>query len=128
MTESAQEFIKRKEIQFKKNLEKGKLIGMKAISREGKHGYLREAWTFMAQHNLKEKVFIIERLRRMEIKGKTVHKNIKIGDVEYRIGYYIVGHIRKAKGRWMWGQFCPLVPQQDFNKLMKKAQKEKTIV
>lgn len=128
MTLSAKQFIEQKEEQFKKDLEKKKLIGMKDISREGKHGFLREAWTFMIQHNLEAKVFVIERLRRAEIRGTTVHKKIKIGDIEYRVGYYIVGHIRNAKGRWVWGQFCPLIPQEDFNKLIQKARKEKTII
>ena len=128
MTISAEQFIAQKEVQFQKDLENKKLIGMKDISREGKHGFLREAWTFMVQHNLEEKVFVIERLRRAEIQGTTAHKKIEIGDVEYRIGYYIVGHIRNAKGRWVWGQFCPLIPQKDFDKLMEKARKEKTII
>ena len=126
MTLSAEQFIAQKEEQFQKDLGKKKIIWMKDISREGKHGFLREAWTFMMQHNLETKVFVIERLRKAEMQGTTVHKKIKIGDIEYRIGYYIVGHIRKAKGHWMWGQFCPLIPQKDFDKLMEKARKEKT--
>jgi len=32
----------------------------------------------MVKYNLKEKVFIIERLRRIEINGKTVHSDIKM--------------------------------------------------
>lgn len=71
---------------------------------------------------------MIERLRRAEIIGRTIHKEIKIGDVEYRIGYYIVGHIGRANSKWVWGQFCPLIPQKDFDKLIQKARKEKTII
>lgn len=52
---TADEFIDRKEQQFQKDLKAKKLIAMKDISREGKHGYLREAWTFMVQHNPKAK-------------------------------------------------------------------------
>ncbi len=123
--ETAKQFIKRKGEQFKKE----KLIGMKDIGIEGKFYFAREAWTFMPQYNLNEKVFVIERLRKENIEGKISHKKtFKKGEIEYRIGYYIVGKIGRAKGRWIWGQFCPLIPKSDFDKLIKKAKKEKTII
>ena len=50
---------------------------MKDISRKGKHIFEREAWTFMTQHNLEEKVFVIERLRRIGIEGENTHKYLK---------------------------------------------------
>jgi len=41
----------------------------------------------MPQHNLKQKVFVIERLRRIKIEGTPAHpKTAKTGDIEYRIG------------------------------------------
>lgn len=120
--ETCEEFIKRKES------ENSILKPFKDIGRKGSHRYFREAATYMVQHNLKEKVFVIERLRREEIIGEISHKDLKKGDIEYRIGYYIVGKIRKANGRWVWGQFCPLIPMHDFNKLMEKARKEGTLL
>ncbi len=83
--ESNKQFIERKNKDFKKF----KLIPMKDIGRKGKHYWKREAWTFMIQHNLPEKVFIIERLRKVRISGTLSHPFV-VGEVEYRIGYYIV--------------------------------------
>lgn len=103
-------------------------VTMKDVGREGSHEFEKVEWTFMVQHNLKNKVFVIERLKRVKIHGKTVHKDIKIGDVEYRFGYFIVGKIGMAKNKWWWGQSCPLIPHQDFAKLLKKAKKEGTLL
>ena len=122
--ETSQEFIARKNLEFQKK----KPIKMKDISRKGFGIFEREAWTFMVQHNLNEKVFVIERLRRIEIRGKTSHELLKIGDVEYRIGYYMIGKNGRVNGRWTWGQYCPLIPQEDFKKLIDKATKEGVIV
>jgi hypothetical protein len=119
-----QEFIKRKNKQFKKR----KIIQIKDIGRKGKHFFVREAWTFLPQSNLKNKVFVIERLRKESTEGKLAYGNWKKGDIEYRIGYYIVGKIGKAKGKWVWGQFCPLIPANDLKRLLEKAKKEKTVL
>ncbi len=124
-TESANKFIQRKNIEFKKN---NSSIAMKDIGRKGKFYLKREAWTLLPQSNLSDKVFILERLRKEKFAGKLAYKNSwKKDDVEYRIGYFIVGKIGRAKGKWIWGQFCPMIPCKDFNKLIKKAKREKTI-
>lgn len=129
MSESATDFIKRKEETFKKDLSKGRLVNMKDIGRKGAVGFLREAWTFMVQSNLDEKVFCIERLVKTKQTGKLVHKkSFKIGDIEYRIGYYIVGKNGIKKNRWTWGQSCPMIPKKDLNRLIAKAKKEKVII
>ena len=105
-----------------------KAIGMKDIGRKGRHLFVREAWTFMQQHNLSEKVFVIERLRKIKYHGRLAHRSMfREGDIEYRIGYFIVGRIGNRKGRWTWGQFCPLIPARDLKKLLKKAKREMTI-
>jgi len=39
-----------------------------------------------------------------------------------------VGRIGKAKGKWIWGQFCPLILHGDLKKLLTKAKKEKVII
>jgi len=123
--ESAEEFIKRKNELFKEN----NIIKVKDISRTGNHFWIREAWTFMPQFNLNEKVFVIERLRRDSYEGQTEgQKQWDKGDIEYRFGYYIVGKIGRAKGRWVWGQFCPFIPKEDLKKLLKKAEEEGTIL
>jgi len=126
-SETTQQFIKRKKEQFEKD--KDKLIGMKDIGRKGRFYFIKEAITFMPQHNLDEKVFIIERLRKAKTEGKITHtKGWKKGEIEYRVGYYIVGRIGRAEGKWIWGQFCPLIPKADFDKLIKKAKREGTIL
>lgn len=122
--ETYQEFIERKNKEFFKDT----LKPFKDIGRKGSHRFKREAWTFMVQHNLKNKVFVIERLRREEFIGQNSHSDLKIGDVEYRIGYWIVGKIGRANSKWVWGQFCPLIPIEDFNPLIEKARKEGTIL
>ena len=124
-TESAKDFIERKNKQFKAS----NTIKVKDIGRQGRHFWIREAWTFMPQSNLAEKVFVIERLRKESYEGKlTYKKQWKRGEIEYRIGYYIVGRIGRAKGKWVWGQFCPFVPEKDLKKFLKKGKKEKTIL
>jgi len=124
--ESVANFIKRKNIQFKKE----NLIPMKDIGRKGRFYLKREAWTFLPQSNLKnDKVFILERLKKEKFTGNLSYKYAwKKGDIEYRLGYFIVGKIGRAKGRWIWGQFCPLIPVGDFLKLINKAKKERIII
>jgi len=123
--ETCQDFIKRKNKEYQKQ----KLIPMKDIGRQGKHVWIREAWTFMPQTGLKEKVFVFERLKRAKIEGKATHaESVQVGDIEYRIGYYMVGKNGRANGRWIWGQFCPMVPKDDFKKLIDLAKKDEVII
>lgn len=122
--ETYKEFIKRKNIEFKKSM----LIPLKDIGRNGKYFFKRESWTFLPQYNLENKVFLIERLRLIKKEGQTSHANVKIGDIEYRFGYYIVGKIGRAKNKWTWGQYCPIIPGSDLKKLLKKAKREGTLL
>lgn len=121
---TAEEFIEKKNSQFKIN----SVIKVKDIGRKGTCFFVREAWTFLVQSNLSEKVFIIERLRKELTKGKIIHQSSwNKGDIEYRIGYFIIGKIGKTRERWVWGQFCPLIPHQDLISLLDKAKKDGTI-
>ena len=70
MSESANQFIKRRSGAFRKNLNKYKnnpmdcyLKWLPDINRIGQYGFIREAWTFMPQFNVKDKLFIIERFK-----------------------------------------------------------------
>ena len=121
---TAAEFIKKKNEQFSKD----PIIKVKDIGREGSHFFYREAWTFLQQSNLPEKVFVIERLRKESIEGALAYPGWHKGDVEYRIGYYIVGRIGRAKGKWVWGQFCPLIPANDLHRLLEKAKAEGVLI
>ncbi|HCX26009.1 MAG: hypothetical protein UX08_C0004G0011 [Candidatus Collierbacteria bacterium GW2011_GWB1_45_35] len=124
ITLTASEFIAKKNDDFNMNHE----VGVKDIGRKGRYYYHREAWTFRIQSNLPKKVFVIERLRKESTEGELTYGNWKKGDIEYRIGYYIVGRIGKASGRWVWGQFCPLIPSNDLVALLDQAKKEGVIV
>ncbi len=121
---TADEFIAKKNKDFAKK----EVVGVKDIGRKGRNIWFREAWTFMPQSNFDEKVFVIERLRKESYEGHLVRqKQWNKGDIEYRIGYYIVGKIGRAKGRWVWGQFCPLLPAKDLSNLLEKAKREGVI-
>lgn len=126
--ELTHDFIKRKEEQFKKELEKNKQVSMKDIGGEGTLNFIREKWFFLPASNLpKAKVFVIEKLRKVKSDGKLAHKDAwKEGEVEYRIGYYIVGKIGRAKNKWWWGQSCPIIPTSDLEKIMKQIKKMET--
>jgi hypothetical protein len=87
---------------------------------------VREAWLFQ-QTNNPSKVFVVERLRRHAIEGSTTFSHA-VGEVEYRLGYYIVGQVGRTKGRWIWGQFCPMIPAADLLPLIERARKEGVIL
>jgi len=130
MSESVNEFIQRKNIQFEKEKVSPKQkVKMKDIGRKGKLCFKREAWTFLPQTNLDKKVFVFERFRKLDPEGEHAYKQAwNKGDIEYRIGYYIVGKIGHMNGKWTWGQYCPIIPEKDLSKLLQKALKEKVIV
>lgn len=129
--ETTKEFIARKNQEFESAKAKKKEISMKDVSRQGKHGFEREAWTFLPASNLKDKkVFVFERLRKVSRSGKHAYKSSLrgLGERDYRIGYFIIGQIGRAKDRWMWGQFCPIIPVRDLKRLLERAKKEGVIL
>ncbi len=126
MPESVDEFIRRKEIEFR---EKDKTIEMKDIGRKGAVFFKREKWAFLPQHNLNKKVFVFERLRKHDHSGALAHRGSwKKGDIEYRIGYFIIGRNGTRKGKWTWGQFCPLIPATDLLRLLNRARTQKVLL
>lgn len=42
---------------------------------------------------------------------------------ELRFGYYILGKKKKMRGKWLWGQFAPLIPLRDLRVLLKEAKR-----
>lgn len=99
----------------------------KDIGRDGKKYWIIEARTLMVQTNHSEKVFVFERMRYDRSEG-IITKKVKKGSIQYRIGYYIVGKIGRMKDKWTWGQFCPTIPIEDFDKLISLAKQEKTLL
>lgn len=102
-------------------------IKAKDITRIGYHSWIIEEVTFLPQSNYleNEKVFVFERIGYGG--GHGVPNVHRLGYKEYRIGYWIVGKTGNRAGKWTWGQFCPFIPIDDFNKLIDKAKKEGTI-
>lgn len=125
MPESADEFIARKTEEWKR---KPKVFKTKNVEREGKNTWALEAWTFLVQHDYPEKLLLIERLRHVTAEGTMQPWNAKPGDVQYRFGYYVVGRIGKAAGRWWWGESAPFIPHADLQALLDKAREEGTLL
>lgn len=123
--ESILEFINRKNDQFKRELVSSKHVSMKDIGRKGRLNFIREKWYFLPASNLpQKKVFVVEKLRMMKPSGKLAYKKyLHEGEVEYRVGYYIIGRIGKARDKWMWGQFCPIISADDFRQLIKQVKR-----
>ncbi len=123
---SAKEFIEKKKKQF----ENGKIqtFKVKDISRKGYHVWKKESITLMPQSNYQEKVFVIERVKFLKTEGEIISNHRDKDRYEYRIGYFIVGKIGKRNGHWTWGQYCPFIPIEDFERLIQQAKEEGTIL
>ncbi len=52
-------------------------------------------------------------------------RNVEDDRIEFRFGYYMLGIKPRASGRWVWGQFCLVIPKNDLIALMQEAQKKK---
>ena len=123
--ETRETFVRKKEEQFKEELKNSIEMSMKALGGKGKNLFLREGWKFIPQYNIgHRKVFVIERLRYVRTEGKPAHHtHRKKGEIEYRIGYFIIGKKGNRKRRWTWGQFCPLIPRKDLSKIFRAARR-----
>jgi hypothetical protein len=121
---TAVEFIDKKNRQWTAERE----MRTKDIGRRGSHTWEREAWTFMVQSNLPEKVFVVERIRLVSVHGEVAYRGgAQPGDREYRLGYYTIGRIGRRAGQWTWGQFSPMIPEADLMPMLEKARAEGTI-
>jgi hypothetical protein len=96
---------------FPHNIGKTRLIP--AIDKSIRH-FLIEDEIVRKQSNSERKIIVFQKMRFLEEKR-----------YEFRFGYYMIGHVGKTKGRWVWGQFCLLIPQEDLMALMKEAKKRK---
>ncbi len=66
-----------------------------------------DRFVLMRQSDNPKKVFVVQEL---------IFEN---GKKELRFGYYIVGKRPAVRGKWVWGQFAPLISRRDFKKLIK---------
>ena len=61
---------------------------------------------------VKGKVYVLQKLR------------FENKDEYFRFGYYIIAEKPKMKGKWIWGQYCPIGPVKDFKRIVDIAKKE----
>jgi hypothetical protein len=127
VTETASEFIAQKSAGWERQRARGALIRMKDVNREAKHVYRRDAWTFLAQSTYAEAVTVLERLTHLETDGVPAVP-LKLPATEYRMGYFIVGRIGRASGKWVWGQFSPIMSAGDLEHIVEKAHAEGTLL
>ena len=85
------------------------------------------AQDFLVQDTYAEAVNVLERFTHLDTIG-TPAVPMKLPAAEYRLGYFIVGRIGKASGRWTWGQFSPIMSAGDLERLVEKARDEGTLL
>lgn len=66
------------------------------------------------QSNSNRKIIVLQKMRFVEEDR-----------IEFRFGYYMIGLKPKARGRWVWGQFCLLIPQEDLLVILDEAKRRK---
>ena len=98
MVETAEEFTLRKQSLIREG--KAFTGKLKDIGREGRFGFKIIGATYMKQNNSRHKIFCFERLEINLLEGKHHYGNMSLGNVEYQIGYYIIG---KDGRSWRWG-------------------------
>jgi len=57
-------------------------------------------------------------------KAFAIHKlEYKDGHEEFRIGYYMIAVRPRAKGKWAWGQFAPMMTREEMAEIFKRLKK-----
>lgn len=107
------------EEELRDRLNKKKKVHGKYINSKDRYHFNIKRRIIIKQHNLPTKAFIFEELEIMpkEIKDHIPKYEVR-GDIEHRFGYYVIS---PQTGRWIWGQYCPFIPPEDFKLLIEKA-------
>jgi hypothetical protein len=127
MSLTVKKFIKRKE----KEYEKDKKL-KKEILIEDNAGVLccviRDAWVFVEKSDVPGQVLCLERLKittKCEAKCRT---KLKEGGYVYRPGFFVIGKklrpvskITRVEDEFVWEGHAPLVLQEDFHRVVRKA-------
>ncbi|MFA6321433.1 MAG: hypothetical protein WCY36_06220 [Candidatus Omnitrophota bacterium] len=53
---------------------------------------------------------------------KIIHENGKEG---FRIGYYMIAHKPRMKGKWAWGQFAPMMTKEEMLEIIDRLKAKK---
>ena len=93
---------------------KKKRIGhMKFPPNDQKIPFKIKDYVYLQQSTFKDKYFVLD----------LIELQFDAPKEEIRIGYYIKGKMPRMKGKWVWGQYCPIIPREDLEELLKKARK-----
>jgi hypothetical protein len=86
----------------------GKITKTKAIDGSPLIYKVIDEEVFIAPSNA-NKAFALHRIR------------IEDGREEFRIGYYMIAHRPRMKGKWAWGQFAPIMTKGEMELIFEKA-------
>lgn len=75
--------------------------------------FIIKDYVYHQQSDNKNKYFILDLIKFTDMNKE-----------EIRIGYYIKGKKGNMKGKWAWGQYCPLISKKDLKTLLNKAKKK----
>lgn len=124
VAESAEAFIVRRAAEWEAERDRGKLLETVPSGDRAKDFWIREAWTFLRQANLQDKILVLERIRYIGGEGRKAYSGgATTGDVEYRFGYFIVGN----SGRWTHPPYPALIPEADLARLLDQARRNGTL-
>ena len=76
---------------------------------DGSHFYFTIEDEFYVEH-VGEKSNKLIYLQRLKLE--------KDGRIQLRLGYYAIGEKPRMCGRWVWGQFAPMMSVADFRKII----------
>jgi len=92
---------------------KGKRKPIKNIRGETRHLLIRDEIR-RVQSNAPDKLIVFQMIEIEEDR-----------QTQFRLGYYMIGVKPGAKGRWVWGQFCLLIPAEDLHDILNEARERK---
>jgi len=64
---------------------------------------------------------VIDEVRVQQNEEKIIiHQKLKAQDdsIELRLGYYIIGKKPRNRNKWVWGQFCTMMPTNVFEQII----------
>ena len=76
----------------------GKIRMIKTIDGQIRHFNIEDE-IIQPQIGSDRKIIVLQKMRYLEQ-----------NQIEFRFGYYMIGLKAGARGRWVWGQFCLLIP------------------
>lgn len=71
-----------------------------------------ENWHILDEVRVQQNRGKIVTLQKLEAKDKTI---------EFRLGYYMIGKKPKFKNRWVWAQYCTMMPEGVFRQVVQLA-------